>query len=240
MSSKRRILDRLPLTKAPCPRCKLEQNIVVKHCLEEEISHENTLLPTLVKRFALLECAGCNTLFQALGTERKGPLSISISPAKNLESIESTLHWEFFPEPQWRELPKWMSQVFAQKYEALYGLLVDTYGAANRDANILCAMGVRTCFDIVGELLGIDPELSFSDKIEALRREGHISPREKKVLKILVDTGSAAAHRGWEPDRNDLSALLDALETFLHHSIILPQDLDQLSVKIPARKTLQD
>ncbi|MEM7645014.1 MAG: DUF4145 domain-containing protein [Pseudomonadota bacterium] len=142
---------------------------------------------------------------------------------------------KYFPPTKKREVPIWVSESLSSSHPGLFDLIVRLYDLFDLGHNVFVGMGVRTCFDYTADSLKIDSGLSFKDKIEALRKAGHISAREKALLESLVDIGSAAIHRSWTPNDEDISVMLDALEGFIHRSIILPEGLDDIVKKIPRR-----
>jgi hypothetical protein len=55
------------------------------------------------------------------------------------------------------------------------------------------------------------------------------------MLSILADAGSAAAHRGWKPTKDDIDHLVRALEHFLERAFVLKHDVRRLKKNIPPR-----
>jgi hypothetical protein len=89
---------------------------------------------------------------------------------------------------------------------------------------------------IASELLKIDPDLTFKEKLDQLQNEGHISASERRYLDILTDAGSAAAHRGWKPTAEQLNTVMSIVETFIHRKFILESEVKRLKTQIPRRK----
>jgi hypothetical protein len=129
-------------------------------------------------------------------------------------------------------LPEWIDRL---EDKVLFALLVELYGAFNSEYRVLAAIGVRTAFDRATESLGIDPSLSFSPKLNKAESTGHVSTNEKKALAVLVDAGSAAAHRAWRPTQDDLTAMLDALESFLKRVFLTNPKLEAIKGTVPPR-----
>ena len=50
-----------------------------------------------------------------------------------------------------------------------------------------------------------------------------------------MDTGSAAAHRGWRPKADELSTMVDVVESFLHRSFVLGDRIEKLKASVPVR-----
>jgi hypothetical protein len=117
----------------------------------------------------------------------------------------------------------------------LFDLLKELYGAFNNGYPVLAAIGVRTAFDSATERLGISSSLSFSRKLEEAKSAGHVGEKEKNALTVLVDAGSAAAHRGWRPSHDDLTAMINALETFLQRVFLTNPKVDAIKDGVPPR-----
>jgi hypothetical protein len=109
------------------------------------------------------------------------------------------------------------------------------YSALDNDLRVLAAVAARTVFDRATQLLGVDPAKSFLQKLADLGASGKISVDEETTLRILVDAGSAAAHRGWRPDLTELSVMIDAVESFLHRSFVIGEALTLLKASLPPK-----
>lgn len=142
--------------------------------------------------------------------------------------IETIKYW---PALSQRKKPEWMSEYgfYAENMGVLRAALIELYGALNNDLRMLAAIGIRTAYDIASELLGIDPTLGFGEKLDALVDEKHIGPLDKDRLKVIVDAGSASAHRGWLPDLVDLATMMDVLEHFINEAFIAPAQRKRLN-----------
>lgn len=112
---------------------------------------------------------------------------------------------------------------------------MELYSALDNSLMVLAGIGVRTSFDRVTELVGIDANLSFARKLEALLSNGRIGVTEKDILATLIDAGSAAAHRGWSPSSDDLHTMMDVLEQFVHRTFVLRDESENLKLRVPGR-----
>jgi hypothetical protein len=129
-----------------------------------------------------------------------------------------------------RQRPDW----FFRLPEAPLGLLAEIYGALAIDLRALPAMGVRAIIDLVCvELIG--DVGSFDKKVASLRDEGHITATEQTILAAAIDAGSAAAHRGHIPTRDDLTTLIDIAERVVYGHYILPGAARKLEANTPTR-----
>ena len=57
------------------------------------------------------------------------------------------------------------------------------------------AIGARTAFDRATEKLGIEPSLTFAEKLEKAKSDGLVGTNERNALEVMISAGSAAAHR---------------------------------------------
>jgi len=55
---------------------------------------------------------------------------------------------------------------------------------------------------------------------------------EKECLEALTDAGSAAAHRGWEPDLEQIAYLVSIMENFVRR-ILLKDEANKLKKAVP-------
>jgi hypothetical protein len=83
--------------------------------------------------------------------------------------------------------------------------------------------------------LGADPSQNFEEKLKELAAGNKIGGEEKEVLSVLTNAGSAAAHRGWEPKKDQIHHLMDALENFLERAFVIKHNIRRLKKVIPAR-----
>ncbi|MER8582713.1 DUF4145 domain-containing protein, partial [Mesorhizobium sp. M1423] len=114
--------------------------------------------------------------------------------------------------------------------------LSELYGALDKDLKMLAAIGVRTSFDIAAEILGIDAGLPFQKKLDDMVTKKLIKDSEREHLDVLIDAGSASAHRGWKPSVDDLDVLMDTLEGFIYDSFVVPTRKKAAAAKIAKMK----
>jgi len=113
------------------------------------------------------------------------------------------------------------------------------YVAYDHSANILTAVGLRTALDRATEVLGVDPAISFEEKLAELKNGGWIGETEHGILDVITNAGNAAAHRGWSPSKEDVGKLLTAMEAFLHRAFIVGQDALAIRANIPPKPKRQ-
>ncbi len=97
------------------------------------------------------------------------------------------------------------------------------------------AIGLRTALDRATEVLGVDPAITFAEKLDALVEGGWIGQTEKEILYVVTDAGNAAAHRGWAPDSHEIADLLTALSLFLQKAFIVGKKALSVKSTIPGK-----
>lgn len=183
--------------------------------------------------YRVLRCKGCETFFFQKQSIFSEDIDQWYGPDGEVESALNVTT-ETWPPPVKHEEPEWANHLYIN--DALLGrLLSDVYKAVNYDLNLFAAIGARTVFDRASELLEVDQSLTFQEKLACLKEVGKISDSEKEFLNTVINAGSAAAHRGWEPKSSEMSKLLLVLEGFLLRSFILPVELEAISERIPNR-----
>jgi hypothetical protein len=237
----------MAMIKGHCPTCNAHRNAQVLAEHEQvEGSAEGSFDPDLQgEAYRILKCAGCDTVYfqhESLHVRPEDwddPNDAFVPPFDHLKdhldylrehdliTYENESYW---PLPK-RERPDW------QKFPdvALTKLLDSVYTALEQDLRVLAAIGMRTVFDQASEYLGVEPYKSFDKKLDQLLHEGHIGASEKERLDVLTDAGSAAAHRAWEPDLQQLNTLAKIMEHFLQ-SILLKAEAGTLKLAIPPRQ----
>ena len=211
-----------------CSVCDRDQNSTL-------ITEHQHVTPNEVKAtisYRIVECLGCSSVSMniklldvgaAYDVENGGFLYAM------MEGRELT-----FPPKLHRRQPKWLGDVAAQD-RALAGLLWEVYASLNMWCHVLAAIGLRTVFDRAAELLGIDLALPFSRKLDRLMSGGWIGETERELLGVLVDAGSAAAHRGWRPSVENLDTLFDVMEPFLQRAFLTKDKVRVMAPDVPQR-----
>ena len=171
--------------------------------------------------YRILQCRGCEVAY--------------FQQEKLWEEWDDWHEVTYWPSPSKRKKPDWSSSLWRSGDAALISLFDEIYRALNDDLRVLSAIGIRTAFDRATELVGIDPAKTFAEKLVKLVELGLIGGDEKVILNILTDAGSAAAHRGWKPEPQELNTMMDVFEAFLHRTFILRPEAKSLQKKIPAK-----
>lgn len=193
------------------------------------------------KTWYILECRGCEHVFVQTASANSEDWDwngeYDADGAQVMAYNESLRTW---PALSRRKRPEWMKagEIEAENFDRLSYALRELYKALNDDLNMLAALGIRTSFDIAAQLLGIDPEQTFKEKLEELVVKGLIGKVDKERLEILVEAGNASAHRGWHPNTDELKTLMDILEHFIHDAFVAPHRKTQLDINAAKVKTM--
>lgn len=218
------------IMKAHCPSCDGSRNCKIEGHYEKPVTDKKDKI-CLCFNYYLLVCQGCSNAFLQIeahySEEFLDGIGVDSKYFENKKPFIST-----WPSPPKRKIPerfeKYRNHIYYSYSKLLGYMLVEVYKAYDKDLLILASVGIRICFDIVSTSLGIDPNLSFAKKLEKLRDGGHVTEIEKDNLAVLVEAGNASAHRGWSPQSQDVSILLNILENFIENTIIKPIETKML------------
>lgn len=227
-------------TKGHCPKCGPDRNAAIKGEHTSKFEDDDFWA---ISSYRILMCRGCDTTYFQIASTSSEDVEWDYDEG-GLSRATSIWHHRHFPSPIKREQPKWAQNFEAEKLLAelgisgsgdLWNLFDDVYDCLNAELRVPAAIAIRTTFDKATEFIGIDPSLSFADKLNALLDRGRISEDEREVLEILVDAGSAAAHRGWRPTAEELETLTTLIENFLHRTFFILEEARKLKTAIPTR-----
>ncbi|WP_294331043.1 DUF4145 domain-containing protein [uncultured Sphingomonas sp.] len=215
---------------AQCPVCGPNRRAEVVASYTERNPPDGLVFEII--QFNVLKCGGCGTLY----VQREAVFSEDEEHEQNPISGE----WEttlrptvsYWPEYARRSRPEWFA---ALTDEISRQLLDETYGAINAGLLTLAGMGVRAVLDRAFELAGADAGGRFDQKLSSLRDRGIIGDDEHATFVVLTDAGSAAVHRGWRPELEQLETALIAAEDFLNRVTIMPGRIATLQQAVPPR-----
>lgn len=188
-----------------------------------------------ISKYSVLECRGCGVHYFKASHSNSEDFEYFIDPHTGEHEKQYNESIEFWPPPAKRAAPDWANEIGAHDL-VLGALFDDVYTALSNNLNVLAAIGMRTVFDRASELLNIEPNETFLKKLSKLRNEGHVSEKDEVVLSVLIDAGSAAAHRGWRPNPKQINDMMSILETFLHRAFLLPGIGAELEKVVPKRR----
>ncbi|WP_447733569.1 DUF4145 domain-containing protein [Pseudomonas shirazensis] len=116
-------------------------------------------------------------------------------------------------------------------------LLSEIYTALHADSRRLAMMGARALVDMymndaVGDIGGFDRKLA------QLVTAGLLGDQDKKILIAALEAGHAAAHRGYLPEADQVSHVMDIVENLLQKHT-LTSSAEALNRHTPSRQLLQ-
>jgi hypothetical protein len=171
--------------------------------------------------YEMLECRGCENI-----TLR----STYIWSAEPGETIT------YFPPAVTRPRPQWLSQFafFRFKPENLYSLFGEVYGALHAGSTGIAMMGARALIDMV-ILDKVGDHRTFKEGLDGMVAGGFISGTNRDYLLAAVDAGNAAAHRGYRPEDQDVSRVMDIVENLVETVYVLKSQAGSLLKNTPPR-----
>lgn len=214
-----------------CPKCGSQRaDILTEHV--DKYDDENFQSWT---HYKVLECRGCGQKYfktSSINSEDFDYIGED-TPGGWEQVYRETIH--YWPPPAKRQMPEWSSDLVLGD-RVMGSLFADVYTALSNNLGVLAAIGMRTVFDRASELLEVDETKPFNAKLADLQAKGHITTKEVGVLAALIDAGSAAAHRGWQPKPTQLEGMLIILEAFLHRAFLLDEVGAELVKHVPKKK----
>lgn len=140
----------------------------------------------------------------------------------------------FQPPRLWRRPPDWLSQLEPRDPD-MHGLLVEIYSAANGEQTRLLAMGVRAALDHLMMLMLGSDKGTFKHKLDEMVQKGHLTKQQRDNLDIVIDAGSASAHRGFKPPVELLDEMIAVTEGLVRGYYITGPMLNTMKAHIPPR-----
>lgn len=152
---------------------------------------------------------------------------------KNSDSTTDQFESFYKPPRTWFPTPNWVLKI-EELDKDLYNLLLEVYSAANDEQSRLLSMGVRAALDhimmrIVGDIG------SFEEKLSKMVSEQYLTGKQKEMLDVIIDAGSAAAHRGYKPPRDLLENMIYVMDTIIRDYYITGPMLNTAKTLIPPR-----
>ena len=138
---------------------------------------------------------------------------------------------EYFPGPISRRLPHWQHALPDESRL----VMEEVYKALQADSNRLAMMGARTLIDVVIRHK-VGDHGDFNEGLKALLKKGFVSPQNIQFLTAALDAGSAAAHRGYAGNTEEVNAVMDIVENLLQSVYVLEDLAEQLEESTPPRQ----
>lgn len=221
--------------KAHCPNCNGERACNVHGRTTQKWEWSDNLGGSVDggTEHLLLECRGCETVFYARVDWNSEDMDYWTGDNGETH-CEYARHEVTYPKPTSLVRPRWLDSL-SNRDETLYAILNEMYLACDNSSFILAAIGLRTALDRATDKLGINPALTFDAKLQQLKTGGWIGETEYLILDVVTDAGNAAAHRGWQPDEQQVSQLVQAMEVFLQRAFIVGKQALSIKEKIPPK-----
>jgi hypothetical protein len=207
------------ITKAPCRTCLREtkHKVLASRQISDSEEIEGVGEVSWEDDYEMLECCGCQTV-------------VLRHTAYWSEDPETTV--SYHPPPVSRAFPTWKS-----KLPLRFRSLVDeVYAALHADSRRLALMGARTLVDML-MLDKIGDVGSFQHKLEQLEKRGLVGRQNRDFLAVALDAGNAAAHRGYQPKKEQINHAMDIVENLLQAVYVLEGSAEELKKTTPPRPT---
>ncbi|MBP1626441.1 MAG: hypothetical protein H6Q00_916 [Holophagaceae bacterium] len=179
-------------------------------------------------QWIVMQCAGCEEVFLSKqdwcsedGTDNHGQRV----PREKV----------YFPPRSSRRKPDWMERLSMS--EADQGLLDEIYIALHADSRRLAVMGARALIDAFIQRK-VGDQNTFKAGLDALVREKFLGEKQRELLEVAVDVGSASGHRSHNPDQHSVATVMDIVENLIHDEL-LREEKDELRSKTPTRSKQQ-
>lgn len=189
--------------------------------------------------YKILECRGCGQYYFKSSSSNSEDYNYYFDEETGAEAREDIETIQYWPPAAKRRPPEWVDDIYFED-RVLGSLLNVVYTALSNNLGVLAAIGMRTVFDRASKLLRIDHEKTFQQKLNDLKSCDHITNKDVKILNALIDAGSAAAHRGWQPKPKQLDDMMKILESFLHRAFLLEEIGFELNKEVPKRRSKSD
>jgi hypothetical protein len=134
------------------------------------------------------------------------------------------VHRDLYPPPPPRKMPEWGVNALLclpSDDSWIVKLHKDIYAAIGTEAYALAAMGTRAIVNFIVTSKAGDKG-NFKGKLNRMREQNLITETQVDVIFSAFDAGSAAAHRGHSPTREDVDTQLDIAESLLQQIYIDP------------------
>jgi hypothetical protein len=200
----------------------------------ENIATFETPDSEITARKVAVRCRGCKEL--AIRNE-EWHYDRTPDPLIDNEDRVSLTVTSYSPPRLWRRRPEWVKEL-EQTEPDLNDLLNELYLAANDHQVRLLATGVRSALDYVMTKIVGDVG-DFPAKLRAMVNAGHLTQKQSEMLDTVIDTGSAAAHRGFKPPKELLQEMMQVMETVIRDHYLTGPLLIQMKSLVPPRPPRQ-
>jgi hypothetical protein len=206
-------------TKAHCNDCNGEKNHEILFTTNTSWDDEEAGVSGSDK-YQVLKCGGCDRVI-----------------------LKHTSWFSEYPEPtilyhppsSLRQEPRWLYDMSGSNVEIVRNILKEVYVGVQNDTRMIAAMGVRALIEYV--MINAVGDLgSFSGNLAEFMKRGYISPKQRDILKAVLEAGHAAIHRAYQPTYEDLSTCIDIAESVLQTVYVHPNKVAELTKRVPKKK----
>jgi hypothetical protein len=208
------------ISKIPCRVChhKTKHTVLFTHNTSDFAEGDAYGHVSWEDHYDVLECRGCESV------TLRHTHWFSEDPEPDVKYYPPSVSR---PKPSWRNSLKSLNLRF---------LVDEVYSALDNDCGRLATMGARTIVDMVlSDKVG--DVGSFGKKLEKLERDGFVGKQNREFLEAALDTGNAAAHRGFEPKKEQLNHVMDIVENLLQAVYVLQGAAAELRKSTPPRRS---
>lgn len=201
-----------------CNSCLRETQHVVLHA--ERHTQTEGEWGTFETLYLVVQCGGCHTtgMREELTSDLFDPGEVQIT---------------YCPSRLWARPPGWLRDIEAHD-PGLHALLLEVYSATNDRQLRLLSMGVRTVLDyVMGKI--VEDVGGFESRLDAMVQRQHLTPKQRDMLRVVIEAGSAAAHRGYKPPLDLLEQMLLVMETIVRDHYVTGPMLTSAMTVIPPR-----
>lgn len=142
----------------------------------------------------------------------------------------------FFPPRVSRQKPAWLTQ--HPELNDYIDFFEEIYTALHADSRRLAMMGARAVIDLaVARMAGGDIG-NFTVGLNELVAAKRLTEEERQLMDAAFDAGSAAMHRGHQPEADDVNTAIDIVERVVHAEVLKKKAkaLADATPKRPPRK----
>jgi hypothetical protein len=132
-------------------------------------------------------------------------------------------------------LPRDRTEIGCERIPAsIKTLMIEIDTAVKNKLYKLAAMGIRAALEnIMKEKIGDRP---FVVLVAEFQKTGYLSVRQVESLNSIIEAGHAVVHRGWQPNHDDISLLIDVTETLIKTIYLHEDRARELKERVPTRQ----
>lgn len=213
-----------------CNRCGGQRRHELLH--KEEFEWEDDIGGGMVISgadiYELLKCRGCDHVV----VRHKSWFSENSDPDSGQPVVNTIL----YPPATFRKQPNWLTELLLVSNfdDSIESLVNEIYVALQNDAPRLATMGIRALLEKI-MIDKVGDKGKFRCNLDAFQEAGFISESQRKVIEPVLEAGHATIHRGFRPNKEDVSLLMDITESVLVSIYINAYRAKGFEKKIPPR-----